>query len=214
MDIGDKRLIFFDLETGGLDPRRHPIIQLAAIAVDCDLQPLEAFEVKIQFDADRVNQNSLRKNHYSKGLWSQAAVSAKDAAYSFSDFLRRHATMPAVAADGTNYHIAQLIAHNASFDGPFLQAWFEKHRVFLPARRQVLCTLQRAMWLVAECSTRHPPPRDFKLATLCRYFGVPFHAADAHEALSDVSATLRLYQAIVGRRQNDSQTGSTSVSAP
>lgn len=28
------RLVFIDLETGGLDPQRHPITQIAAIAVD------------------------------------------------------------------------------------------------------------------------------------------------------------------------------------
>jgi DNA polymerase III epsilon subunit-like protein len=196
VDRGDNRLIFFDLETGGLDPKRHPIIQLAAIAVDGELQPLEAFEVKIQFDASRANRNSLRKNHYAAGTWSQLAVPAKDGAYSFANFLRRHATIPTVAADGTVFHLAQMIAHNATFDGPFLQAWFEKLGVFLPARRQVLCTLQRAMWLVSEDRSGRPPPRDFKLATLCQYFGVPFHAADAHEALSDVAATLGLYRAI------------------
>jgi DNA polymerase III epsilon subunit-like protein len=196
MDHGDNRLIIFDLETGGLDPKRHPIIQLAAVAVDADLQPHEAFEVKIQFEARQANRNSLRKNHYAPGVWSKLAVPAKDAAYSFANFLRRHATIPTVAADGTVYRVAQLIAHNAAFDGPFLQAWFEKLGVFLPARRQVLCTLQRAMWLVTEDLCGSVPPKDFKLATLCQYFGVPFHAAAAHEALSDVTATLGLYRAI------------------
>jgi DNA polymerase III epsilon subunit-like protein len=48
--------------------------------------------------------------------------------------------------------------------------------------RQVLCSLQRAMWFFGEANC--VPPKDFKLASLCQYFGVPFHAANAHEALA------------------------------
>lgn len=191
----DDRLVFFDLETGGLNPKRHPILQIAAIAVNRDLQPLEAFEAKVRFNVGTANRNSLRKHHYSAGIWAQVAVEPKTIAHSFSEFLRRHATIPAISAKGTTFCIAQLVAHNAEFDGSFLRAWYEKHGIYLPARRQVLCTMQRAMWHVAEnpgCS----PPRDFKLATLCQHFGVPFHAADAHDALSDVAATLALYRAL------------------
>jgi hypothetical protein len=32
---------------------------------------------------------------------------------------------------------------------------------------------------------------------LCHYFGIPFHAASAHEALADVSATVRLYEVLL-----------------
>lgn len=194
-----QRTVFFDLETGGLNPNRHPIIQIAAIAADKYLQPLEAFEVKLQFDASRANRNSLRKNHYSQGVWANTALPEKEAARQFAEFLRRHATLTRMAANGTPYQVSQLVAHNASFDGPFLEAWFERVGVFLPARRQVLCTLQRAMWHVTECQDDLPPPRDYKLSTLCRYFDVPFHAADAHDALADVKATLELYRSMTCR---------------
>ncbi len=40
----ESHLVLFDLETAGLDPKRHPIIQIAAIAVDENLSPVEAFE--------------------------------------------------------------------------------------------------------------------------------------------------------------------------
>ena len=58
-----QRLIFFDLETGGIDLKRHPIIQLAAVAGDQRLEVLEGFEAKIQFVSRRANSHSLRKNH-------------------------------------------------------------------------------------------------------------------------------------------------------
>lgn len=191
----EQKLIFFDLETAGIDPKRNPIIQVAAIAVDESLRPIEAFEDKVFFDVKKANKNSLRKNHYHAGTWAKEAHDELDVARTFAEFLRRHATVPMMSSTGKTYHVAQLVAHNSAFDGPFLQEWFDRLEVFLPARKQVLCTMQRAMWYFAE---RHDikPPKDYKLATLCRHFHVDFHAAAAHEALADVTATVELYRAI------------------
>jgi DNA polymerase-3 subunit epsilon len=141
MEPSPRTLIFVDLETAGLNPTKHPIMQLAAIAVDEQLSPVEAFEVKVQFDSRRASKASLRKNHYHPGRWAVEALPPNEAARQFVEFLRRHATTPMLAADGTRYHVAQLIAHNASFDGPFLLSWYEKLGIYLPARFQMMCTL-------------------------------------------------------------------------
>ena len=95
-----RKLVFFDIETGGIDPKRHPIIQLAAIAVDERLAMLEAFEAKIQFDVRKAKAKSLRKNHYHPGVWSQEACEPLEAAHDFAAFLRRHATVPALSGRG------------------------------------------------------------------------------------------------------------------
>jgi DNA polymerase III epsilon subunit-like protein len=194
----EKRLVFFDLETGGPDPKRNPIIQIAAIAIGEDLEPLEAFEVKVKFDSRKANLHSLRKNSYSAGHWARHAKEAKNAARDFAAFLTRHATVPCLSAKGDEYNVAQLVCHNAAFDGPFLTNWFEKLNLFLPAKRLVLCTLQLSMWHFF--SAGQPLPSNFQLATLCQYFGIPFHAANAHDALGDVSATVQLYQALACNR--------------
>ena len=187
------RIVFFDLETGGLDPRRHPIIQIGAVAVDADLAAIESFEVKVEFSRKKANRNSLRKNHYQPGVWARQAATPRAAAERFAEFLRRHATVPMMASDGAMYHVAQLAAHNAAFDGPFLQVWFARLKIYLPTGRHVLCTMQRAMWHSRE-RPDEPRPRNFKLATLCEHFGVPLHAAAAHEALADAEATAALYR--------------------
>jgi DNA polymerase III epsilon subunit-like protein len=194
MEAGSRRLVFFDLECAGLDPKRHPIIQIAAVAVDEALEPIEAFETKLRFDERRANKNSLRKNHYHPGIWAKEGREPEEVARSFAEFLRRHATIPMMGASGSGYKVAQLAAHNADFDGSFLQAWYERFGVYLPARKPVLCTLQRAMWYFSE--TECKPPKDLKLATLCHHFNVPFHAASAHEALADVIATLGVYRVL------------------
>lgn len=106
-------------------------------------------------------------------------------------------------ARGKSYRIAQLVAHNAAFDGPFLTNWFEKLDIYLPARRLMLCTMQLAMWQFMDNVSS--APKNFQLANLCEHFGVPFHAAAAHEALGDATATVRLFQAIVRRGQDKPQ---------
>ncbi len=146
-------LVFFDLETAGLDPKRHPIIQIAAIAVDESLSPVEAFEAKIRFDEKKANKNSLRKNHFHRGVWAKDAQEERQVAIDFAEFLRRHAAIDMKSSSGHTFRVAQLVAHNASFDGTFLQDWFDRIGIFLPARRQVLCTLQRAMWWCSENPT-------------------------------------------------------------
>jgi DNA polymerase III epsilon subunit-like protein len=189
-----ERLIFIDLETGGPDPRRHPIIQIAAVAVDQQLQPIEAFEAKIRFNKHKANAYSLRKNNYHPGIWAKASRDGKEVAGDFAQFLKRHATYPALSVSGKSFNLAQLVAHNAAFDGPFLTTWFDRLNIYLPARRLMLCTMQLALWNFTLGN--NATPQNYQLATLCAHFGVPFHAAVAHEALADVIATVQLFRAI------------------
>ncbi len=191
------RLIFFDLETGGLNPKRHPIIQLAAIAVDERLDVIEAFEAKVRFNPKYANAYSLRKNSYHPGVWAEEAREPKEVAKEFALFLRRHASVPALSSKGDRYGVAQLVAHNSAVDEPCVLTWYERLDLFLPARRQALCTLQLALWHFAISGQK--PPANFQLATLCAHFGVPFHAAKAHEALADVAATVQLFQALTAQ---------------
>lgn len=188
----DERLVFVDLETAGLETWR-PIIQIAAIAVNSDMQELESFEAKIRFSESVASPESLRKNHYSSERWDAEARNPREVAKDFEQLLRRHATVDQTAASGRVFQVAQLVAHNAAFDGAFLRAWFSRMKLFLPASPRVLCTLQRAIWLFHE-NKSCTPPVDFKLQTLCQYFDVPLRSEDAHDALADVRATVSLYR--------------------
>ncbi len=193
-------LVFIDIETGGPNPSRHPIIQIAAVALDGSrLATLETSEIKIRFDERKANKYSLRKNSYSRSLWQREAMPEHKAARQFAAFLRRHATHRAVSQAGREYGLAQLVAHNAAFDGPFLQSWYERLNLFCPARGQVFCTLQRCYWYFME-NPHLTPPKNFRLGTLCQYFEVPLAAADAHDALGDVRATVALYRALIARQ--------------
>ena len=55
----------------------------------------------------------------------------------------------------------------------------EPKKIYLPADPRVRCTMQRAMWWFDEA--RIEPPKDYKLGTLCEYFGIA--VSETHEAL-------------------------------
>lgn len=190
------RTVFVDVETGGLEIHR-PILQIAAIAVDGELEELEQFEVKVRFDEVKACPDALRKIHYRRAEWKRSAVPARKAGWAFAKFLRRHASVEMHRRDLSTFYVAQLACHHSEFDGPFLKAWFGKLGVFMPASYRVFCTLQRTYWHFHE-NPDLPLPDDYRLGTLCQYFGVPLHPADAHEALADARATLGLYQALCG----------------
>ena len=167
--------------------------------MDSNLQELERYEAKLKFQQKYANPASLRKPSYSAQKWREEALPARIVLERFSDLLRRHATVDQKSSSGQVFQIAQMVAHNGAFDGAFLSAWFDRFGKFLPASPRVFCTLQRAVWLFHEDKSLTPPP-DFALRTLCHYFGVPLRAADAHEAMNDVRATVQLYRAMEAHR--------------
>ena len=187
--------VYVDIEAAGLEIRR-PIIQIAAIAVDEELHEVDQFETKIRFDESNACPDALRKIHYRRAEWKRTAVPPKKAAWSFAKFLRRHAAVEIYKRDLSVFRVAQLASHNSQFDGPFLKAWFERLDIFLPASYRVFCTLQRAYWFFQE-NPQLPLPDDYRLGTLCGYFGVPLNPHEAHDALADVRAAVGLYRAML-----------------
>lgn len=189
------RLVFVDLETGGLEPKQHPIIQIAAVAVDEELAELAHFERKLDFDADTAEKEALDLGCYSREEWDRSSVTPYDAMCDLAAFLKRYPDVRMMSQrTGRPYFVAQLAGYNAAtFDGPFLQTAYRAHDLFMPASYRVLCCLQRALWHFHERDDL-TPPADFKLATVCKYFAVPLE--NAHDALADCRATVQLYRAL------------------
>ena len=187
--------VYVDLETGGLDIEKSPIIQIAAVAVSQG-RIVDEYECKLRFDPECADAEALRLNSYNADVWSQKAVPSAAAMSSFTAFMKRHATVEMVSQrTGNPYNVAQLAGHNAArFDGPMIQRWYKNAGQFLPASFMVLDTLQLAMWFCRNCGER---PTNFKLATLAEHFGVP--CEDAHDALADVRMAFRVAEAIESR---------------
>lgn len=201
----DQRLVVFDLETGGLDQHRNPITQIAAVAVDAggrEWSEIEAFEVKVRFVEANADPEALALNSYDPAVWQLQAVPEREAAERFSTFLRRHAGLAKVSKAGRPYTIARLCAYNGSrFDGEWLATWYKRMGLFCPAACfEILDPLPLARWMALGAADA---PGDLKLASVCRWLGVPL--VDAHDALADVRATAAVSRALVARLVAGSQ---------
>lgn len=144
-----QRLLFVDIETGGTNIRRHPITEIAAIAVEAGTwRKLDSIELKIEFNVREADPVALGINKYQPSVWEKFAFPPKIAAEKFAIFCRTHATVEKTSRKRKKqYDVAQLVGHNAEqFDGPFLREWYRRHRVFFPGSMRVLCTKQLSTW--------------------------------------------------------------------
>jgi DNA polymerase III epsilon subunit-like protein len=191
--------VVFDLETGGL-LMEHPVIQFAAVAVDDQWKELASIELKIQFDESQAEPKALEVNHYDAAIWKAHAIHPNEAVHKIGQFIDRFRTLQMVSArTGKPYSVAKLIGHNAaSFDGPRLQKMFKDREKFLACDPRIRCTVQRALWWFDETGTK--PPDNYKLETLCKYFGIPVPEGEAHDALVDVRLNVQLAKALKGEK--------------
>lgn len=192
----DERIVFFDLETGGLDPLRHPIIQIALLAVDGAWREVEAVEMKIHFYRAAADVEALKVNGWDPEVWKREAKASAAVQEMTARFFRRHATMEKTSARGMRYEVARLAGHNVErFDCPFLVQWFKAAGAFCPAACfEPLDTVSLSRWASFVAPTQ---PKDHKLGSLCEWLGIEH--ADAHDALGDVRATVQVARALSER---------------
>lgn len=110
-------LVFFDLETTGLNPNRDVILEVAACAVDARLEPVSGFAVVLFRPRGHVYplaDDYVRQMHTTNGLWSECEASPHD-----------HATATAALSswlDGLGPAPHTLAGDSVHFDLSFLRA--------------------------------------------------------------------------------------------
>lgn len=191
--------IFFDLETGGVEPH-HPNVQIAAVAVR-DWKEVGAFERKIEFEPAACDPAALRINGYKADAW-KGAVAERVAMREFDEFCQSFGDLVLTSQrTGRPYTVARLAGHNiAAFDLPRTRAAMDRAGVgfWKGCWWYPLDTYQRAVWHFEERGLQ--PPADYKLQTLARHFNLPAQGAE-HEALADVRLTALLARELVFQGQ-------------
>jgi DNA polymerase III epsilon subunit family exonuclease len=176
-------LAFIDVETTGLDPDVHEIIDLGVVLArqvpqegkGPALEVLDEFEYKIIperiFNAD---PESLKINGYAPEKWA----GAKPLKEVMEDFAKR--------TQG-----ASFVAHNMAFDLEFIKRAFERAGVKNLMHYHKIDTIS-----LAFAKLYHDPKVEkFSLRFLCEYYGIKNE--NAHTALSDARATFELYKKLV-----------------
>lgn len=175
--IADKiNFLWLDCETTGLDPVRNDIIQMACIPVINGKEDTKHFNEFCQpFDWKTIDDKALEINNITRDQLYKAQPP--------SAMLQRFITY--CKQYGVKFTIA---GYNAEFDRNFLSNLFKKcglekefNEVFTADLRD---TFKRIKSIKAQL-----PTVNIKLSTLCAHFNI---AIKAHDALSDISATMKL----------------------
>ncbi|MFW6244353.1 MAG: 3'-5' exonuclease [Fibrobacterota bacterium] len=187
----DKRILWFDVETGGTDEKTDALLQLAAL-IEINGEVVDEINLKMQpIKGKRITEKSIEKHGMTLDVISDFEF--PHSCYGqFNRFLYKHNPTPVK----TNRYI--MAGYNADFDCRFLSQWYAdisggpfeywKHCQFSPL--DILPTL-RAMRYAGVLKTE-----DTKLETVCNYFGIEIQA---HDALSDIRATRELNKLVFGR---------------
>ncbi len=161
------RFAVVDLETSGLDARRHRMLQVAMVTVDESGTIHDEWEtfVKLRWPLGRVGPTDI---HGITRPMLRGAPGIRDVLDEFSERLGD----------------SLFVAHNARFDGEFL-ARAARHRGapprLAPALERRLCTLRMSRRLDPDRELSH------RLGDVCRRYDVALDRP--HEALADAQAT-------------------------
>ncbi|MCK9352318.1 MAG: 3'-5' exonuclease [Candidatus Paceibacterota bacterium] len=181
-------LAFIDVETTGLDPDRHELIEIGCVLARQIAQEgkgpallmLDEFECKIMPEhLETADPESLAIIGFKKENWADA-IPLAEAMEKFSERVRG----------------ASFVAHNAFFDYAFIEHAFKKTGVKNFMHYHRLDTVSIAFAKLYDKTE----VEKFSLRFLCEYFGV--ENKNAHTALSDARATFEVYKRLMTDNDN------------
>lgn len=173
------KVIYFDVETTGKDAVKNDIIQLAGI-IEIDGEIKETFNLKMQpFDYENIVPEALEVNHTT--LEELKGYQTPSEAYkSFVRLLGRYVNK---FDSRDKFYPAGF---NVRFDVDFLKEWFSKNGdVYYGSWfNYKLIDPLPVLHMMEYCGKISL--MNYKLSTVCEHLNI---AIDAHDALSDITAT-------------------------
>lgn len=176
-------LAFLDVETTGLVPGYHEMIDLGLVMTDVDGEPIDSLFFRIQPDhPERLSEGAREVNAFDSERWRElGALDPAAAVDSLRTFHRR------VAGD----HSVLLVAFNSWFDAAFLDhlfraadaSWRELYHYFV-------LDVPSMAWVLGY--------RDLTGAGLAARLGVEDepHVAEEHTGITGARLNARLYRAL------------------
>lgn len=176
----DYTLAFLDVETTGLDPQKHEVIQVGVVLAKQiprsgnqgpTLEKIEEFEIKIKPERlEDAEEDALRVNGFTEAEW-MFAPDLKNA----MEFL------------GKKLQGSIQVSHNLTFDAAFMEKSFERAGMENTMARYKLDTIS-----IAFARLYNRPDVKFSLRYLCELFQIKND--NAHTALSDAKALYEVYK--------------------
>ena len=176
--------IVFDLETTGLNPEKHAIVEIACCGVDSDLNDIEEFDsgiMKVYGDRE-ITDGALNAN----GITREQIENGNDPKEQVEKLIKYFERMK----DGRNKPV--LVAQNGDkFDIPFLDNMFSVFGKDLSKYVNEDFTIDTMWW--ARVKWKELP--NYKLSTLCENSNVEL--VNAHRAINDTRATKELMKTFI-----------------
>jgi len=171
-------LAFIDVETTGLDPAQHDIVELAVVRVDArTLEVLAEHHTRITPERlAAAEPEALALCGFSPRAWARA-VPLRDAL---------HAVVPLCEH-------ATLAGHNVAFDASFLAAAFERTGLPHPVVHHRRIDTEILAWPLLACGA----VESLSLDALAQYFGL--RRPMPHRALADAYCSLEIARRLVER---------------
>lgn len=171
--------LVFDVETTGLDPQKHAMVQLAAIPVINGIKGEPFVSYLKPHEGAVIDPGALKIN---KLTYEQIMEfpDAKEVMHKFIDWVDSHETLFA------------LMGHNVPFDRKFLYTTLNRNAMnmqYITRFRTVdFCTLEMARTVFK--GKRNAPER-MNLGALCKFFQIPLE--NAHDAMADIVACYEVF---------------------
>lgn len=176
----EKYFAFMDTETGGLEPGKSPVIEVATILTDLELNEIARFEAKIKLlPGQTVDPKAAAVNGYTPEDW-------KDAVHfdEYKRFLMHHIKMRTVAMP---------VGYNVRFDREMIdQGYYKPYSQFCPLGYRVVECMSLAAVLKVAGVIQVP---DLKLQTVLAALGIP--PGKAHSAMSDTLGAKEIFERFV-----------------
>ena len=172
-------LAFIDLETTGLVPQRHELIEIAYVIVsqpDFTVMKEHVMQIK-PLHLDTADQEALRIIHFDKRDWS-GAISRREA-------------MTRFAADVKG---CIMVGQNITVDWSFLREALSEEQMNDPMHYHRLDVMSIAYGLLKD----EVDIRKFSLKELVDYFHITVE--HMHSALDDTKATFEVYKKLLAYR--------------
>ena len=193
-----------DTETTGLDYKtmitenttKHEIIQIGALILDNKLNEMASGKINLMPERwEDATPQALKVNGADPNTWAPSYKSTKLAMKKMNTWI--NANVP-------THEKIELLGHNISFDNGFLKPLIKKHKQPYKFGYNPIDTIS---WYGLWGHVFNKNIKSFKLIHACEEFGIKFGGNGAHDAMSDIRATVELARAIRDSLKSAIKTG-------
>lgn len=176
--------LYLDLETTGIKHMENGILQIAGL-IEIDHQLVESFDYRVKpFPQDEITQEAFEIHGLDPKDGNDPGIVYRDLVEMFSKYCGRFDKK-----DKFN-----LIGYSVNFDERFLRQWFLKNNDKYFGSWFFWPYIDVMQMVAVELMAKRPQVESFKLIDIIKLYGS--RLAKAHDAMSDIKATQKLFLAI------------------